>query len=114
MIRVSHAHIAGIAVSQHDAASSHTSIASAVTKALLDAGLAYSDVNLAVNGSLSNGLRIPRTCLQVFGMTGAPILDVDNQSVLFTAAQFIRSRQAKCVLLVAFDKVKEEFMADPE
>lgn len=103
-MRISKAHIAGVAVAQaEDDALLEPAIA-AGTRALLDAGVTYSDIDQNV-ACFQDGLQIPRECFDVFGMEGAPCHEISNSSGLFTAVQYIQARQADCVLVIGLDTV---------
>ena len=106
MIRTPPAHIAGIGISTRvpDATLNDLAI-SAGTKALLDAGVTYSDVDQSIACFLDNDVRIPRQCFSIFGMQGAPVTEVDNHSGFSSAVQNIRSGQSNCVLVVGVDRV---------
>lgn len=105
-MHVSPAHIAGIGISDTAGdAELHNIAVSAGIKALLDAGVTYSDVDHSVAGFLNERMRIPRSCFGAFGMEGAPICEVDNNSALFTAVQCVRSRQTNCALVIGIDSV---------
>ena len=101
-MRVSSAHIAGVGSSQRNTVGK--AAISAVTKALLDAGVTFSDVDLNNTGFLENE-RIPTSIFQIFGNEGAAIAQADSHSAFFTAAQSVRSRAANCALVVAVDSV---------
>lgn len=103
----SSAHVAGIGVSQSNAGLDDLTVVGAAVKALLDAGLAYSDVDHSVACLLDDGRRIPASCFDTLGMKGAAISTVDNNSGLFTAAQYIKSGQANCVLVLGIDRENE-------
>ena len=78
---------------------------SAATKALLDAGVTYSEVNYSFAGTLEDDLKVPKRTFQSFGTTGAPIIEVDCLSGLFLASQCVRSGSANVALMVGFDRV---------
>ena len=81
-------------------------IVSAVTKALLDAGVTYGDVDSSIACFLGNeGLKVPKSSLDTFGKTGAPVSEVECYAGLHTASQFLKSGHSNCVLMVGFDKV---------
>ncbi|EME41479.1 hypothetical protein DOTSEDRAFT_73780 [Dothistroma septosporum NZE10] len=106
-MRISGAHIAGVGLSTGGNACHHDLAVSAGTKALLDAGATYSDVNTSIACFLDN-LRVPRSCFDLFGMNGTAVSEVDNRSGLLAAVQSIRSGQSNCVLAVGFDQAFEE------
>ncbi|KAK3115786.1 hypothetical protein LTR53_004517 [Teratosphaeriaceae sp. CCFEE 6253] len=99
------AHIVGIGISERTDAPLECLAVSAAAKALLDAGITYSEVDLSVAGSLNDRSRVSRSCFSTFGSEGAPILEVDNHSALFLATQCIRSRQHSCALVIGLDRV---------
>ena len=81
-------------------------IVSAVTKALLDAGVTYGDVDSSIACFLGNErLKVPKSSLDTFGKTGAPVSEVECYAGLHTASQFLKSGHSNCVLMVGFDKV---------
>ena len=100
-------YIAGVGAAISDNNSSRDEpVISAVTKALLDAGVTYGDVDSSVACSLdADSLKVPKQCLDTFGKTGAPISEVECYSGLHTASQFLKSGHSNCVLMVGFDKV---------
>jgi len=104
-MHTSSAHIAGLGLSERSDASLEELTVSAATKALLDAGITYSDVDLNIAGFLDDHARIARSWLNVFGSEGAPVLEVDNHSALFVGTQCITSRQNNCALVVGVDQV---------
>jgi predicted nucleic acid-binding Zn finger protein len=99
------AHIAGIGISSATSRSEVDKIAvSAITKALLDAGITFAKVEQCVASSLEESqLRIKRSVFQAFGRPKAPICDADNHSALFTTVGCVKSGQTDCALVVAFD-----------
>ena len=104
-MHVSQAHIAGIGISEALDGRLDEYAVSATTKALLDAGVTYDDVDLSLAGILDDQLRIPRSCFTTFGTGGAPICEMDNHCALSTAVQCIRSRQTNCALVIGLDRV---------
>lgn len=83
-------------------------IVSAVTKSLLDAGVTYGDVDSSIACFLGdNGLRVPKSSLDTFGKTGAPVSEVECYAGLHTGSQFLKSGHSNCVLMVGFDKVDD-------
>ena len=114
----SHAYIAGIGVShaENNASNSflHDLIISAGTKALLDAGVTYGDVQQSIACYLDQHLRVPKTSFDTYGKTGTPVCEAEAFSGLYTAAQFVKSGHASCVLMIGLDKVwpyRSEVMA---
>ena len=103
-------YIAGVGISPLSDSSSdaaiHDLVISAGTKALLDAGLTYSDVKQTIACFLGEDpLRVRKNTFDTFGRTGAPICEVDCYSGLYAASQFVRSGHAECTMMVGFDKV---------
>lgn len=102
----SHAHIAGVGLSS--SANHHLSSVgvSACTKALLDAGITYSKVELSAACFLDEPqLRIPKTCFRAFGEHKAPVTAIDSHTALPSVAQWVRSGQVDCALVVGLDNV---------
>ena len=99
--------IAGVgATISSDGSSTNDQIISAITKALLDAGVTYSDVDQSIAGFVAEGgLKVPKSTLDTFGKTGAPVSEVECYTALHTASQFLKSGHSNCVLMVGFDKV---------
>ena len=104
MMRISKAHIAGVGVAEAADASLLEPAIAAGTRALLDAGVTYSDLEQSI-ACFQDELRIPRQCFDAFGMEGAPCHEMSNSSGLFTAVQCVRSRQSDCVLVIGLDTV---------
>lgn len=104
MMRISRAHIAGVGVAEAADATLLEPAIAAGTRALLDAGVTYSDLEQSI-ACFQDELRIPRQCFDAFGMEGAPCHEMSNSSGLFTAVQCIRSRQSNCVLVIGLDTV---------
>ena len=104
------AYIAGVGVSQAKDATSdnalHDLVISAGTKALLDAGITYGDVNQSIACFLGQILRVPQHSFDTYGKTGTPVLEVECYSGLHTASRFAQSGHANCVLMIGFDKVR--------
>ncbi|KAK3631356.1 hypothetical protein LTR22_021115 [Elasticomyces elasticus] len=103
-MHTSSVHIAGIGISARIDASSDELAVSAATKAFLDAGVVFSEVDQGIVGFVDRELRVSRECFGVFGKEGAPIIEVDDHSGLFVAAQCTASRQRNCVLVVGIDQ----------
>ena len=100
-------YVAGVgATISSDGFASSEHIVSAVTKALLDAGVTYSDVDSTITGFVADGgLKVAKSSLDVFGKTGAPVSEVECFAAFHTATQFLKSGHSNCVLMVGFDKV---------
>ena len=80
---------------------------SAIASALADAGIAWTDVDVAFGGSDSAGLA--DTLVSELGFTGIPFTNVRNGcatggSALFSAVNAVRSGAASIGLAVGFDK----------
>ncbi|KAK3705096.1 hypothetical protein LTR37_013463 [Vermiconidia calcicola] len=108
MFNSSSVYVAGVGITHLDEASSHSALHDAVisagTKALLDAGLTYSDVKQNVACFLGPDLRVRRSSFDTFGRTGTPTCEVDCYSGFYVAKQFVRSGHADCTMMVGFDK----------
>ena len=79
----------------------------AIRRALVDAGLEWSDVQIAFGGSDGSGLA--DTLVAELGLTGIPFTNVKNGcatggSALVSAVNAIRSGSAEIALAVGFDK----------
>ena len=79
----------------------------AVRAALADAGVSWTDIDLAVGGSNVSGK--PDTLVSRLGLTGVPFVTVRNGCAtggvaLTTAAQALRAGDANLALVVGFDK----------
>ncbi|KAK3623627.1 hypothetical protein LTR56_021490 [Elasticomyces elasticus] len=105
-MHASSVHRAGIGFSERIDASFDELAVSAATKALLDAGIVFSEVDQGVAGFVDRELQVSRECFRVSGEEGAPIVEVDNHSALFVAAQCVASRQTDCVLVIGIDKAR--------
>ncbi|XP_065657903.1 sterol carrier protein 2 isoform X3 [Hydra vulgaris] len=83
----------------------------AVTQALNDAGITYNEIQQAVCGYVYGDSTCGQRALYQFGLTGIPILNVNNNcstgsSALFMAKQLIEGGTADCVLAVGFEKME--------
>lgn len=109
-MRISQAHIAGVGLSGSTETTTdvilHKSAVAAGTKALLDAGITYNDVDSSIACFMDN-LRISRTCFDTFGARRAPVFEVSNDTGLFSAVQAIQSRQSNCTLVIGLDKAAQ-------
>lgn len=93
-------HIAGIGSAEKDSGSS---LVSAATKALLDAGITYDNVTRgARRKSLSQGAEVFRA----FGDEGVPVSEVDGGSELQSSFTMVQDRGEQCVLVITADKVR--------
>ncbi|EME78190.1 uncharacterized protein MYCFIDRAFT_89322 [Pseudocercospora fijiensis CIRAD86] len=106
-MRVSKTHIAGVGVSEIIERTTDEAIGkcaiSAGTKALLDAGITYSDVDQSIACFLDD-VRIERRTFDTFGLQGAPVFEVANHTGLFSSTQAVASRQSNCTLTIGFDR----------
>ncbi len=81
------------------------------TKALTDAGIDYSEIEQGYVGYCSGDSTSGQRALYELGMTGIPIVNVNNNcstgsTALFLAAQAIRGGVADCVLALGFEKMQ--------
>lgn len=83
----------------------HDALISAGTKALLDAGVTYGEVNQSIACFLDQNLKVDKTSFDTYGKTGAPVCEVDCYSGLYVGGQFVKSGHSNCVLVVGFDQV---------
>lgn len=83
----------------------------AIRLALADAGLAYDDVEQAYAGYVYGDSTAGQKVLYRVGMTGIPIVNVNNNcstgsTALFLARQAIESGAVDCVLAVGFEQMR--------
>ncbi|XP_037928112.1 non-specific lipid-transfer protein-like [Teleopsis dalmanni] len=83
----------------------------AVTKALQDAKINYSEVQQATVGYVYGDSTSGQRALYEVGMTGIPVYNVNNNcstgsSAIFLAKQIIESGNADCVLALGFEKME--------
>jgi sterol carrier protein 2 len=83
----------------------------AVVAALADAGLSYDDVQQAYAGFVYGDSTSGQRALYAVGMTGVPIVNVNNNcstgsTALFLARQAVAGGAADCVLAVGFEQMK--------
>ena len=81
------------------------------TKALEDAGVAYTDIEQGYVGYCSGDSTSGQRALYELGMTGIPIVNVNNNcstgsTALYLGAQAIRGGLADCVLALGFEKMQ--------
>jgi acetyl-CoA acetyltransferase len=81
------------------------------TKALEDAGIPYTDVEQGYVGYCSGDSTSGQRALYELGMTGIPIVNVNNNcstgsTALYLAAQSIRGGLADCVIALGFEKMQ--------
>ena len=84
--------------------------AQATREALADAGLAYEDMEQAYVGYVYGDSTAGQKALYQVGMTGIPIVNVNNNcstgsTALFLARQAIASGAADCVLVLGFEQM---------
>lgn len=85
--------------------------ANAINGALKDAGILYSDVEQAYASYVYGDSTSGQTALYKVGMTGIPIINVNNNcssgsTALFLARQAVESGAAECVLAFGFEEMK--------
>ncbi|KAI9028539.1 thiolase-like protein [Hyaloraphidium curvatum] len=83
----------------------------AATKALLDAGINYDDVETAAAGYVYGDSTYGQRALYQLGLTQIPIMNVNNNcatgsSALYLARQAIESGLYDCALAIGFEKMK--------
>ncbi|RHW27313.1 lipid-transfer protein [Nocardioides immobilis] len=81
------------------------------TKALEDAGIDYREIEQAYVGYVYGESTSGQRALYELGMTGLPIVNVNNNcstgsTALFLAAQAVRSGSAACALALGFEKMQ--------
>src|ERR1700709_60742 len=81
------------------------------TKALADAGIDYGAVQQGYVGYCSGDSTSGQRALYELGMTGIPIVNVNNNcstgsTALYLAAQSIRGGLADCVIALGFEKMQ--------
>ncbi|WP_318504099.1 thiolase C-terminal domain-containing protein [Bacillus sp. T3] len=85
--------------------------AKAINGALKDAGISYSDVEQAYASYVYGDSTCGQTALYKVGMTGIPIINVNNNcssgsTALFLARQAVESGAVDCVLAFGFEEMK--------
>ena len=80
-------------------------------KALADAGIDYAKVEHAFAGYVYGDSTCGQAALYKLGMTGIPVLNVNNNcstgsSALYTARQFIQGGLYDCVMAIGFEKME--------
>ncbi|MGJ7920886.1 lipid-transfer protein [Neobacillus sp. LXY-4] len=85
--------------------------AKAINGALKDAGISYSDVEQAYASYVYGDSTCGQTALYKVGMTGIPIINVNNNcssgsTALFLARQAVESEAVDCVLAFGFEEMK--------
>jgi sterol carrier protein 2 len=83
----------------------------AITGALKDAGIDLSQVDQAYASYVYGDSTCGQTCLYQVGMTGIPIINVNNNcssgsTALYMARQAVESGAAECVLAFGFEEMK--------
>ena len=86
----------------------HQMAASATAAALADAGIGYDQIEQAYVGYVYGDSTAGQRALYEVGMTGIPIVNVNNNcstgsTALFLARQAIASGAAECVLALGFE-----------
>src|SRR5919106_1054003 len=86
--------------------------AEAGTKALEDAGIAYSDVEQAFVGYCYGESTSGQRAVYGLGLTGIPVVNVNNNcstgsSALYMARQAVRGGLADCALAPGFEKMEK-------
>src|SRR6185369_17585941 len=81
------------------------------TKALEDAGIDYTEIEQGYVGYCSGDSTSGQRALYELGMTGIPIVNVNNNcstgsTALYLAAQSIRGGLADCVMALGFEKMQ--------
>jgi len=81
----------------------------AVRLALKDAGVGWADIGYAVGGSNVSGK--PDTMVSLLGLTGIPVVNVNNNcstgsSALFLARQAVKGGLVECALALGFEKME--------
>ena len=81
------------------------------TKALRDAGVAYSEVQQACIGYVYGDSTCGQRALYTLGLSGIPVYNVNNNcstgsTALFMAKQFIEGGLADCVMAAGFEKME--------
>ncbi|MEU1499100.1 beta-ketoacyl synthase N-terminal-like domain-containing protein [Streptomyces sp. NPDC005732] len=81
------------------------------TRALADAGIAYSDVRQVPVGHCLQPSTAGQRAAYELGLTGVPVYNVDNNcatgaSALMLARQFVEGGISDCVLALGFEKMK--------
>ncbi|THU88195.1 thiolase-like protein [Dendrothele bispora CBS 962.96] len=83
----------------------------AATKALLDAGITYDDIETAAVGFCYGDSTSGQRALYNLGLTGIPITNVNNNcstgsTALFVANNAVKYGQAECALALGFERMK--------
>jgi sterol carrier protein 2 len=81
------------------------------TKAMLDAGVKYTDIEQAAVGYVYGDSTCGQRALYELGLTGIPVYNVNNNcstgsTALVMAKQFIEGGLAECVLALGFEKMQ--------
>ena len=82
------------------------------TKALADAGIVYDDVEQAYVGYCYGDSTAGQRAVYGLGLTGIPIVNVNNNcstgsTALFLARQAVKGGLADCVLALGFEKMEK-------
>lgn len=104
-------YIAGVGISHSAQSVSKSGLRdlsiSAGTKALLDAGVTYGDVNESIACFLGDDLKVDKAAFNSFGKTGAAVCEIDCYSSLFAATQFVKSGHSHCAMMIGLDRVRQ-------
>ena len=89
----------------------------AITNALKDAGITLSEVNQVYASYVYGDSTSGQTALYKVGMTGVPIINVNNNcssgsTALYLARQAVESGAAECVLAFGFEQMKPGALGD--
>lgn len=90
----------------------NTMASEAAKKALLDAGIAYSEVQQAYAGYVFGDSTCGQRALYEVGLTGIPIFNVNNNcstgsTALMLGAQAVKTGLVDCVLVVGFEQMQK-------
>lgn len=100
-------YIAGVGVSPASKGASvdTTSLITAATKALLDAGVTYDDVS---RGVISKSQNRGANVFRAFDDGNGPVEEVEDGAELDKSYHLVRDRGEQCVLMVAIEEVRRE------
>ncbi|KAK9897152.1 thiolase-like protein [Cystobasidium minutum MCA 4210] len=89
----------------------------AATKALLDAGINYDDIQQAYVGYVYGDSTCGQRALYALGMTQIPIVNVNNNcstgsSALYLASQMVESGACECTMALGFEKMAPGSLAN--
>ena len=83
-----------------------SSLVSAATKALLDAGVTYDDVAQSVTSTRGNKSNYGSEAFKAFDEGGIAVDKVESGSEIDSSFSWVRDRGARCVLMIAVEKVR--------